>query len=1191
MHSAPQAPSFLLPLLRPPVPETLLLGDCIDDNAKLCVSRKCHARALRAELLHSWEALWVLLCKRGRKQRLSILPLLPSGKSLTDSLNDGSSPPVAEENPSRVSGLPQQVKGHEQRDEQTLAGDAGRRELSDKAANEAQDASSREEKTQRSEARKDTAGDDASAEAAETVDELCRSICRCTAFFLSLRRKQRQARRSDSDRKDNIGDALPDLPLLCAARLLMPSRTKLDAVERPHATGVASGSAPFPSSSPSSLSSSPSCQCCSPRSLPPADSRPPPGLVQLNIVHCRLDGFFSTADTAATAAAEAAQKEPSEARTALASTVSARRLHWSSSRVAGAEGNGRYVSLETYTRPDCLGSKLLHQALANCVSRSLRAYTLGQQWESETAFEEKGEGLSSPRVCCVLRGLKNLRRPQWAQAAAVLVSILADAAACASAAEQSEMASTKRREGHAGTKGRGEPWKAQSEKLSRPREAREDPESGESEERGEKREHTVEEEEPTEAGERQRFASPPEREKLAVHSGPVSSEKAPEEGTERSEERCGTEANPLRVLLVLEWGGDDRPQRESGEESGSEHGEGLKTRGGTWARHKARLREDVAAWVRAANRSFAPAVRVHFLFGQPGEGQRTRREGMESAAEAGKKKREAEEAADQATDGKERRGQEVDVEHRTDERSEHSSSVAFNRVGDGRCEGTDPPNLGHLRPAVKGDVSCGRNVSLLSLLRDGEESVKRPSMLFLGGHDFFPAPPVGSVSTDSPLALSSLQGAPGELVRQLEDLVYLPLLLRSRLSASSGGASTQRGFVRDPICGARDRQRDGQLSGEAQLLRDCNSLLRDPRGFLPPPPRLLLHSCRHRARRRDRPASSPVSCSFFSGASPPGGCESGSRSAAAACRESPSRSATRRDAESVGPQGLIQVVAEKYSACIQTFLLPLTAIESPYVGQTEEKLRRLLKVAANASPSVLVLLGIDQLGRKRERGGDTAGVLAGVSSDETQTGDEEQPRGQVDARRSRVRAPSGSQSRDGGCVASEGKGKVAHASETLDRFAFTDRQAGGIAAAGVSPLPAEHRDRRWRRTARDVAACAPSAGLEDRGGKGGGGRREGRRTSSFQRRLLAALLVALDEIEDNRRRHEQRQSEEAEDAEADIAEPGSVDPEDRKNAGRKRDVLGAAAGMAIIGVAKGSPDTLDEAVVRAGRLDNWVSWC
>ncbi|EPR61037.1 hypothetical protein TGGT1_312360 [Toxoplasma gondii GT1] len=1183
------ASSFLPPLLRPPVPETLLFLDSPEYELPVSFRR---ATAEAAELLQSWEALWGLLCKHGQDAKVMNCPRV--SRPFSDSTNHVSlALQVAQETLPATSAVPPQDRNEDQ------------------------------------------GGEDG-----ETVPEACLLIPSPVA------RLQTAPSCSDSS----------SAPLFSS---LSPSLSPLS---------------PLSSCSPSHHSHS---RCLSSSSASPFE---PSGrqLFQLSVMFCRLDGFFSAADTAATTAADSVQKLWSESCTALASTVSSLRhaASLSSSGVASSafqEHSGLSAGrAKTFRGPECLGAKLLHQALANGVSLPLRSFTVRQAVEREASAEtdsedreiQKGEErpdacdanrsvsvskddraetstqntvaekrracashedggrgvvfletkqrVGPPSVCCYLRGLENLTRAQWRQTKAVLSSVLADAAACARVVDRRREGGHSRREDFAGSRRREE---AKALNGDGDADGEERPEHSERPERGETPEHKIEAEPHlTEAAQRGGCASSQKCGKEGLENeSDVRTAGEEETATGRSEERCRKEEgrNTVRVLIVLGWdtSKDERCSDDGGSELGARDAGGG---GGRWGRQRAKRRQDIEAWVHAANQHCGSTVRVHFFVNRVrGGGRRRHVEGLDSFAEDGKEAK-VEQGANQSKEAECWKARDSLVNQETDKPDETSSVSAVSSVDDGQTdalcgngkstkerEGGLPdlekrphrPDLDEKPPAANGDVLQDRSALLLSLLRDGNQCIKqqRQTMLFLGGHEFFPAPPVGVSSLGSPQLSSSL-GAPrtdllGQFARQLEDLVYVPLLLRSRLSASSWGSEKAAASPYDCTRGIRGSQVHGSVpetQKKTKLLRDCNSLYRDSRGFLPPPPRLLIHSCLCSKRRRPEVKSS----SLLPGSAAPRSSSRRAQSSASSqdaahpvsASPYPAPSVTRPSAENLSPQTLIQLVGEKYSACIQTFLLPLSAIASPYVGQTEEKLRRLLRVAANASPSVLVLLGIDQLGRKRDRGGrreegEQRGArereLVGGASDATQTSAEAS---------SQARWPTEmTGKRECGYGLSPGNRR--------ETGSDTDRASVMLAEDGAS-------GREGKRT--EEAYCDASVDADERERKGARGRREGGRANSFQRRLLATLLVALDEVEDRRRRHEQLQREEAEDDDTEVAETGGQWGLDsgRESVGtRRREFAAAAAGMAIIGVASGTPDTLDEAVVRAGRLDNWLSWC
>ncbi|KEP63495.1 UNVERIFIED_CONTAM: hypothetical protein HHA_312360 [Hammondia hammondi] len=1285
MQSAGQvSSSFLPPLLRPPVPETLLFLDSPEYERPVSFRR---ATTEAAELPQSWEALWGLLCKHGQDTKVLNCPRV--SRPFADSTNRASLAfHVAQETVPATSAVLPQDRNQDQGggDSETLPEGEGNSGHSCDSKERKEAATHRAGDTRPSEPGTDAPGGEETAEEKETVDHLCQSILRCMAFCLSQRHGRNQAAQRESERNSQICDVTfeRDLPMLCSACLLIPSPAERLQTAPP--CSVLS-SAPLLSSLSPSLSSLSSLSSCSPShhshsgylSSSSASLLEPSGLqlFQLNVVFCRLDGFFSAADTAATAAADNVQKLSSEACTALASTVSSLRhaASLSSSGVASSafqEHSGLSAGFaKTFCGPKCLGATLLHQALANGVSLPLRSYTVRQEVERDTSAEmdtaereihkgekrpdacdthrsvsvseddgaetstrdtgaekrrgrvspedggrgivslEKRKRVSPPSVCCYLRGLENLTRAQWRQTKAVLSSVLADAAACGRVVGRKREGGQSRGEDFAGSRRREEATALNGDGDADGEERAEHSERGE---RSETREHKIEAEQHlTEAALRGGCASSQKCEKQGPENeSGVSTAGEEETATSRSGERCRKEEarNTLRVLIVLGW--DMSKHEKCSDDGGSEPG-ARHAGGGRWGRQRAKHRQDIEAWVHAANQHFGSTVRVHFFMNRGGEGGRRRRvEGLDSVAEDGKET-EVEQCAIPSREPERWEARDSLINQEADNPDEMSSVRAISSVDDGQTgalcgdgkgtkerEGGLPdledrlhrPDLNEKPPAASGDVSQDRNALLLSLLRDGNQCIKqqRQTMLFIGGHDFFPAPPVGVSSIGSPQLSSSLgalrTGPLGEFARQLEDLVYVPLLLRSRLSGASWGSERPAASAYDCTRGTGESQVNGSVSEtqiKAKLLRDCNSLSRDSRGFLPPPPRLLIHSCLCSKRRRPEMKSSsllPASAAPRSSSRRAQSSASSQDAAHPVCASFyPAPSATPPSAESLSPETLIQLVGEKYSACIQTFLLPLSAIASPYVGQTEEKLRRLLRVAANASPSVLVFLGIDQLGRKRDRGGrrEEEGEQRGGRERELVGGTPDATQTSAEATSQTCWSTEMTGKRECGYGLSPGNRRETSSDTDRASVTFAQDRASG----------------RGRKRS-DVASCDASVDADERERKGARGRREGGRANSFQRRLLATLLVALDEVEDRRRRQEQLQREESEEDDTEVAETGGQWGlnTDREPAGNMhREFAAAAAGMAIIGVASGTPDTLDEAVVRAGRLDNWLSWC
>lgn len=208
--------------------------------------------------------------------------------------------------------------------------------------------------------------------------------------------------------------------------------------------------------------------------------------------------------------------------------------------------------------------------------------------------------------------------------------------------------------------------------------------------------------------------------------------------------------------------------------------------------------------------------------------------------------------------------------------------------------------------------------------------------------------------------------------------------------------------------------------------------------------------------------------------------------------------------ERLSPQRLLLHLSRRASSCgIFWLFVPVTALASPYVGQSEQRLRQVFAAASASAPCVLVLLDVEGLAAVREfkRGGS--------------------------------------------------------------------------------------------------ASCPGESG-----------------SSPWRRRLLASLLLGLDALEDQRLASLQRAEAEetrwslvgaaglssaaprGEDVSAsDAATPEEPAPPNfiplpdgsrLREATRGEARRGAAAGVAVVGCTYGSPDCIDSAAVRAGRLDSWL---
>ncbi|PFH34194.1 hypothetical protein BESB_073460 [Besnoitia besnoiti] len=1134
---APLAPPFLPPLLRVPTPELIFLQGCSLENedAFSTPTATSQTAAVAAELLRSWQALCAATPQPRRGMSKNTNETHPSAsreRCATDS-PASSLPPAA-------------ARGYGGGRNPEERGDARGGPVEADAQPPQGDVAAAEGGGAK--------GGSSASEEKMTVARLSHSVARCSAFFLSRRCTPR--RRDDVDSRGRSNADLANLPILCAARLVIPSSEKTH-LRVDGARHESAASQTLPSPSPTGASASPPASCPT-RTAAPNPSAPnllafsasASGFV-LDVLHCRLDALFATADATAMASADAVNKPLKEANTASAACAAARR--------GGDPVTPKQYRLE---RRYCLGASLLSRALANCFYRPLRMQGLrlrrqtapqgggcggcgGWAGEAQAAGRPGGRGrgdaappeapaslalgdeapsleeqtqaaawrrphgdregggtvAGEPRFCYYVRGLHNLRLPQWRQATAVLGSALAHAAE--TAANWGGVRDVRgglrsgdgvcRRQAACHRCGEGD----EEARRALGGEAEKEDATGEREDahRGRVDEATGGAEDVSEA-------------QRGAHEA-----KSPE---------SRATADSLRFLLVLEWAAADERAR-----LGDRDNRRLPRPMGRHARQRMKLLEEVETWARSANAAFHPTVIVSLVF-EVGASR-------DSTAEDSRKREDGVLAA--------------------------SADAVLEGEGD---------NAPYREPNIPGSPEKGDSL-LVRLPRGSDAGVSRQTMLFVCGRDFLPCPPathaaptITSASAASP-SVGLLGGPLRDFAQQVEELVYLPLLLRSRLaSPPASGDATEKSLAPVP-------------AQEQELLRECEALLRDTRGFLPPPPRLLLHSC-GRSRRANPLVGATAEARI--GAASPG---SSLRHPSAPGHQAPAASS---HASPVGaplacpkaagasphlsPQALLQLVAEKYAASIQTFLIPVSAVASPYVGQTEEKLRRLLQTAARASPSVLVLLGIDQLARKRGRKEPKAAPGAGAGSDG------EGARGGVSLLKGHAAADG---LRTGGAGGrADGGGGTRGSKESL-------RDDGGRESPAVS-----------------------ASGEQRRARGGGGDRGGGGRSSAFQRRLLASLLVSLDEIEDARRRQEQRarDEDEGEDAAGDwgrgrggatCAEPARVhaagwlelrDRPAQSHASRGR--ADTHAGMAIIGVAAGPPCALDEAIVRAGRLDNWLAW-
>lgn len=497
--------------------------------------------------------------------------------------------------------------------------------------------------------------------------------------------------------------------------------------------------------------------------------------------------------------------------------------------------------------------------------------------------------------------------------------------------------------------------------------------------------------------------------------------------------------------------------------------------------------------------------------------------------------------------------------------------------------------------------------------RRTQKTILRPCMLFLCGHNFMAAPLL-SEGRSWRQVMSRFPKPLQEFVRELEERVYIPMVLRSRFVAGNGSRVAIR---RIPAATSQPATVAAAPEGKiVRLQRQCERLLRWGDELFPPP-RVLVHSCDVRGR----------------------------------CRCSPKGTVSQRQRDSernvtvpldggLSPQQLLQLIGERYSREVQTFLLPVAALASSFVGQTEEKLRRLLREAAAAAPAVLILLGLDYLAARRRlhnlatykrratahtrqqqehkppannarherhgaskprqehRGEQTWKVdpqhereefhtqternyLAGNSAAEDVNGNEERV-GQLRPAR-RVVSGKGYSGEQVGEVRQ--KVQTACCTSGLSSEGLTSGRETRTAGSTETTKPGDNKTRPGVNESAESETEGDDEETEEEEFKVGNRRTGTGATSSLRRRLLAALLVGLDEVED-RRSCSSALSAGDDDATAVEETDGEVAAE----AKLERQWHLQQAGLAVVGVCGGHPEGLDEAVVRAGRLDVWLSW-
>ncbi|XP_026193296.1 uncharacterized protein LOC113147324 [Cyclospora cayetanensis] len=194
-------------------------------------------------------------------------------------------------------------------------------------------------------------------------------------------------------------------------------------------------------------------------------------------------------------------------------------------------------------------------------------------------------------------------------------------------------------------------------------------------------------------------------------------------------------------------------------------------------------------------------------------------------------------------------------------------------------------------------------------------------LLYAGGDVLLEAPPL------PPQSLCSKAVA---LLEQLRQRLLLPMQLRMRYFTRGGSSESS-----SSDCSTINTARKGDL---------IESLFYGQRGEAAPP-RLLIYGC-------GRAPSLSGACSSAAG----------TKAAVEQQQQLPQAGAVHR----ISPQQLLQhLFTLPEAAGLQLLVLPLAAVVSPYVGDTEQRLTQLFAAAAAASPCVLLLLGVERAAANR----------------------------------------------------------------------------------------------------------------------------------------------------------------------------------------------------------------------------------